>query len=138
MGNISFPKHISQGRSLLRNSPQQLGAPAAGMRRARPRSRELAEPGTSPGRNLRWSRRHRDRDAQPKHPSPAACAAAGEEKPQQSSGERWARSSSALWAIRGCITGGSCPCPCFSGKALGWRAPTGAPSSLTGTYTQNR
>lgn len=34
MGKISFPKHISQGRRLLRNSPQQLGALAVGMRHA--------------------------------------------------------------------------------------------------------
>lgn len=137
MGNISFPKHISQGRSLLRNSLQQLGAPAAGMHRACLRSWELAKPATSPGRNLRWSQCHRDWDAQPKRPCPAACAAAGEEKPQKSSGERWARSSSGLWAMGGCVTEGSCPCPCFSGKAPGWRAPSGASSSLTETRAQN-
>lgn len=84
MGKISFPKHISQGRRLLRNSPRQLGAPAVGMRRARlscqgarraqhqPGHKSQAVPGTAGTRMLREKL------------CPATCTKAGEEKPRQS------------------------------------------------------
>lgn len=48
-GKISFPKHISQGRRLLRNSLRQLGAPAVGMRRARLRCQGARRAQHQPG-----------------------------------------------------------------------------------------
>lgn len=55
MGKISFPKHISQGRRLLRNSPQLPGARQPGRAALACAAGELAEPGTSPAENLRQS-----------------------------------------------------------------------------------
>ena len=80
MGKTSFPKPISQGRRFLRNSPQPPGAPAAGTRRARLRSRGARPAWHQP--EVSGGPRHcRDRDAQPKPPCPARAPKQGRKSP---------------------------------------------------------
>lgn len=120
MGKISFPKHVSQGRRLLRNSPQQLGAPAVAMHHARlrgwgarrawhqPRQKSQVVPDTAGTGMLSQSLPVLPHMPKQERKSPGRALMRGGLGAAQGSGQSGSAS-----------LGGSCPCPCFSGKALG-------------------
>lgn len=55
MGKVSFPKHASQGRRLLRTSTEHRRAPAAGMRRGSSRSPAPAQISGGPRHCKDWN-----------------------------------------------------------------------------------